>query len=178
MLLLFLSGCSGPPSEMETGMKLRSELLQASACSFKACVTADYGDEIHTFSMNCEANSDGDITFCVVEPEVISGITGKLSGSGGSLTFEDTALQFELLADDQLSPVSAPWVFLKTLRSGCITSCCTEDGRIRLSIDDSYEDDALQLDIWLNAENLPEETDILFDGRRILSVSVEDFKIS
>lgn len=177
MVILLLSGCSGAPKEMEVGLELRSKLLQAAGCSFDAKITADYGDKIHTFVMNCTANSKGDIAFTLVEPQSISGITGNLSGEGGSLTFDDTALYFEWMADDQLSPISAPWILLKTLRSGYLTSACREAGRIRLSIDDSYEKDALRLDVWLNSQNIPEEADILFDGRRILSVSVDNMEI-
>lgn len=177
LTFLLLTGCSGPPDEMDIGLELRSKLLQASACSFDAEITADYGDKIHTFVLNCNSNAKGDIAFTVMEPEAISGITGELSGEGGVLTFDDTALHFELMADDQLSPISAPWILLKTLRAGYMTSACVENGRILLSIDDSYEEDALRLDIWLDAENIPEQADILFDGRRILSVSVDDFEI-
>lgn len=177
LLLLLLTGCSGTPDEMETGMKLRSRLLQASGCSFEAKITADYGDKIHTFVMICSTNSTGDVQFTVAAPETISGIKGKLSAEGGDLTFDDTALHFDLIAEEQLSPISAPWILLKTLRSGYMTSACREDGNIRLSIDDSFEEDSLRLDIWLNAENEPQQADILYDGRRILSVTVDKFEI-
>ena len=72
--------------------------------------------------MDCKADSSGNLTFTVVKPETISGITGTLSGDGGNLTFDDTALHFELMAENQLSPVSAPWILIKTLRNGYITS--------------------------------------------------------
>lgn len=176
-LFWLFSGCSGPPSEMETGMELRSKLLQAAECSFDTVITADYGDKLHTFSMQCKADSEGEIFFTVTEPEMISGIEGKLSGGGGKLVFEDTALHFELLAEEQLSPVSAPWILMKTLRSGYITSACTEGESVRLSIDDSYKEDPLRLDIWLDRQQLPERADILYDGRRILSVAVANFQI-
>ena len=177
LVFLLLSGCSGIPDEMKTGMELRSQLLQAAGCSFTAKITADYGDKIHTFTMNCQADSKGETTFSVVEPDSISGITGKLSGTGGKLTFDNTALCFELISDKQLSPVSAPWILINTLRSGCMMSACKEEDSLRLSIDDSYEEDPLRLDIWLNSENLPETADILYDGRRILSVSVMNFEL-
>ena len=176
LLLLLLSGCAGPPGEMENALELRSRLLQASGCSFDVEITADYGDRIHTFSMACQGDSKGDISFQVTAPETISGISGRLSGSGGEIVFEDTALALELLAEEQLSPLSAPWIFLKTLRSGCMTSVCREQEQLRLSVDDSYEADPLRLDIWLNPENRPEHADILYNGRRILSLDVENFE--
>ena len=49
---------------------------------------------------------------------------------------------------------------------------------LRLSIDDSYEEDALHMDIWLNAENVPVRGEILYDDRRILSLDVKNFAIS
>lgn len=177
LLLFLLSGCSGSTEEMETGLKLRSELLQASGCSFTAEITADYGDQLHIFSMDCRSDADGGLFFTVTEPDPISGITGKLTGEGGELIFDETALYFELLAEEQLSPICGPWILMKTLRNGYVTSACREEGTIRLSIDDSYEEDPLCLDIWLNSENLPEYAEILYDGRKILSVSVKKFEI-
>lgn len=179
LLLLFLltAGCSRPPDEMEAAVQLRSAILQSSACSFAVKITADYGEKISCFAMDCKADAEGDLFFTVTEPETISGITGKISEDGGNLTFDDTALHFALMADEQLSPISAPWILLKTLRAGYITSACTEEGVIRLSVDDSYEEDALRLDIWLNAENKPGHADILHEGRRILSLDVANFKI-
>lgn len=178
VLLLFLTGCSDVSSEIERGMALRAKLLQASSCTFDADITADYGDKIYTFSMSCQGDPKGNVTFAVTAPETISGITGTIDQEGGKLTFDDTALQFDLLTDDQVTPVSAPWILLKTLRSGYLTSACVEDDKLRLTIDDSYEDDALQLDIWLNGDDLPERAEILYDGRRILSLDVKNFVIA
>lgn len=181
LLLVFcfflLGGCAKSPKEMEIGMELRSKLLQANNCSFEAEITADYGDRIHIFTMDCIADRNGNITFTVTKPESISGIHGTLGGEGGKLTFDNTALHFDLLAEEKLTPISAPWIIIRTLRSGYITSACTEDETTRLTIDDSYEEDPLQLDIWLNSDHIPVHADILFDGCRILSVNVTNFAI-
>ena len=157
-------------------MELRTQLLQSS-CSFTAEITADYGDKLHTFTLQCTGSPQGDMTFEVVQPQSIAGITGTITGEGGFLTFDDVALHFDLLADDTVTPVSAPWIFLKTLRGGYLTSAGEEDGLLRVTIDDSYEEDALQLDIWLDEKNAPVRGEILYGGRRILSLSVTDFTI-
>lgn len=178
ILLLLLTGCSNASKEIERGMALRSKLLQASSCTFDAEITADYGDKVYTFAMSCQGDPKGNLTFAVTAPETIAGITGKISSEGGRLTFDDTALQFDLMADEQVTPVSGPWIFLKTLRSGYLTSACTEEEQLRLSIDDSYEDDALHLDIWLDAGDIPTRAEILYDGRRILTLTVKNFGIT
>ncbi len=176
LMLLFLPGCDAS-REIERGMALRSTLLR-SEVSFDAGITADYGTQSHTFRMHCQFDETGDLTFEVTQPEDIAGITGNIREEGGELTFDDTLLQFELLTDDQLSPISAPWILMKTLRSGYLTAAGEEGELLRLTIDDSYEEDALKLDVWLNGENQPVSADILYDGLRILSVQVENFVVS
>lgn len=176
LLALFtLTGCL-QKEEIERGMALRSDLLRSGG-SFNAQIVADYGDKSYTFGMFCEFDDTGDMSFTVTAPDTIAGIQGTIADNAGNLTFDDTALHFELMADGYLSPISAPWVFLKTLRSGYLTSAGEEEEGLRLSLDDSYEEDALHLDIWLNEQNIPLRAEILFDGRRILSMEVVNFAI-
>lgn len=158
-------------------MALRAQLLSCEAVNFSVKVTADYGDAIEMFSLRCEGRSDGTLGFAVVEPESIAGITGRISGGVGSITFDDVALQFPLLADDQVTPVSGPWIFLKTLLGGYLTACAREEDLLRLTIHDSYEEEALILDIWLDDEDIPVQAEVCYDGRRILTMEVENFEI-
>lgn len=174
MAVLCFSGCSSENRALEEGLEFRDRLLEAQGCQFTAEITADYGQTLYSFGMECQADEIGAMTFQVTSPESISGITGTISDTGGALTFADTALQFDLMADDQLTPVSSPWILLRTMRSGYITSACWEEELLRLSIDDSYEEDALHLDIWLE-EGIPVRGDILYDGKRILALDVKSF---
>jgi hypothetical protein len=178
LVLIFLSGCSSTENELDTGMQLRSKILQASQCSFSAEITADYGDRIFFFTTACKTDNMGNVFFTVTAPDTISGISGNLSGESGNLIFTDMAVAFPLLAEDLPSPISAPWLFLNALRSGFIASACTEDNRIRLSVDDTFEDNALRLDIWLGSDQLPRDVDILWDGNRILTMRITEFHIS
>ena len=163
---------------MERAMALRTRLLQASSCTFDTEITADYGETLHVFRMNCAADAEGGVTFCLTAPESIAGITGTLSKGGGALTFDDTALYFDLLAEEQLSPISAPWVLIKALRGGYLTSAGVENGLLRVSVNDSYADDALNLDVWLNSDDIPQRADICYAGKRILSLKLENVRIS
>ena len=176
VVVLCLCGCSAE-SEMEQAMRFRDMLLSGNGCSFTAHITADYGDELQEFTMDCTGDNQGNLKFSVTEPESISGITGSASEAGGAMTFDDVALHFHLMAQDALSPVSAPWIFLKTLRSGYIVSACYEEELLHLSIDDSFEDDALRLDIWLEEGSFPIRAEILHDGMRILTLTIGNFQI-
>ncbi len=177
MALLLMGGCSPANRELDKAMEFRAELLGAAGCSFSAEVTADYGDRLSLFSMDCQGDAQGNLSFVITKPETLAGIRGTVSDRGGELTFADTALYFDLLTDEQLTPASAPWILVHTLRSGYITSAGEEGKRLRLSIDDSYTEDALHLDIWMEDDLLPAQADILYDGKRILSMTVENFRL-
>lgn len=176
-LLMALAGCAGGNEELDRAMALRAKLLAASGCSFDAVVTADYGNQTHNFGVSCTVDGQGTVNFTVTDPETIAGITGTISGEGGKLTFDDTALAFELLADGQVTPVSAPWLMMKTLRGGYVRSCGMDADQMRLSIDDSYEEDALHLDFWFDKGDMLTRCEIVYDDRRILSVQVNNFTI-
>lgn len=176
LAVLLLTGCSVKNKELERGIRLRTKLLSAAGCSFDADITADYGDKLHTFSMQCRTDGSN-VHFTVTKPESISGIEGIIDGTDGKLTFDETVLFFPLLADEQVTPVSAPWILVNTLRSGYITSAGADGALNRLSINDSYQDDALNLDIWLNAEDVPVRSEILYRGHKILSLDVKNFRM-
>lgn len=177
MALLLLCGCGGKSDGMDRCLDLRSQLLGMECCSFDVRITADYSDAVHTFSMSCQGDSRGNLNFTVTEPESISGITGEFTAGEGKLTFDDIALQFPLLTDEQITPVSGPWIFLNTLLGGYITSCGEEGEFLRCTINDDYEDDALQLDIWLSEENVPIRAEIAWDGRRIVTMEIANFTV-
>ena len=178
LMMVFLSGCASGAGSLERAMELRAKLLGCTGCAFDAAVTADYGDEVHTFAMNCTGDNDGNLQFTVTAPETIAGITGKFEGQKGMLTFDDFALEFPRLTDEQITPVSGPWILMRTLLGGYLTACGPDGENTHVTIHDSYEDDALTLDIWLNPENVPIRGEILCDGRRIVTMDIENFTIS
>ena len=175
LVMGLLSGCAVEELELERGMELRSKILKAEYVEFDADITADYGDKLHRFSMMCRGDSDGTVHFTVTAPETIAGISGVIDSNGGKITFDDVALAFGLLADGRLTPVSAPWILVHTLHYGYIVSCAQADEGLMLSINNSYEDDALNLSVYLGQDGLPVGAEIFNDGSRILSLSVNNF---
>lgn len=176
ILLIFLPGCTDSDTELSQALDLRSRLTQKNGCLFDVVITADYGDTVYTFSMECEAEKSGDLKFTVTDPKTISGICGSVSGDGGKLVFDDTALAFDVLADGQITPVSAPWHMINALRGGYISSCGKDGEYLRISVDDSYREEALHMDIWLDKSDFPLRGEILWQGRRILSMDVRNFR--
>lgn len=178
VVVMLLCGCSGESGEMQRCLKFRENLLASRGCSFTAEITADFGDKTYAFALDCHGNEDGSLSFCVDQPDSISGIRGTLSAVGGKITFdEDRAIAFPMLAEGEVSPVSAPWLLYNTLRSGYISACGMEGERLRITLNDSYEEESLQVDVWLDSNNRPEFAEILWQGRRVLSISVSNYQI-
>ena len=155
---------------------LRNKIANANGCAFTAVITADYSDVIYTFKMICKTDNTDDLTFEVIEPESIQGITGYISKENGKLTFDDKVLLFATIAEGRLTPVSAPWVFMNALLGGYISGCTTESEDMLVYISDSYAENALKLTVRI-AEGLPAYAEIFWNDQRVVTLVVEDFCI-
>ena len=175
LLLVFLLGCSGADADLEAALELRSRCLAASSVTFGAEVRADYITQIEEFSLACSLDREGNMTFQVLEPEEIADVGGTVAGEG-TVEFEGTVLAFPLMAEGRLSPLSGPWVLMRAIRTGAIVAVGREGELLHLTIDDSYADNALTVDIWLEDGEI-EEAEIAWEGRRCLTMTVDDFSI-
>ena len=174
LLVLFLCGCGGS-AQLNNVMKLRDYLLKTDRCTFCAHITADYGDAIYTFAVDCSIDQTGSMTFSVVSPESIKGIEGNIDGDKGTLTFDDEALLFELMTDNLLSPICAPWVAMNALRSGYIQSCGVDGEYIKILLDDSYAANTFQVTFWTTKDMMPSAAEISWQNRRFLTIAFTSF---
>lgn len=173
-VVFLFTGCGRTSSELDAAMELRQKLLTGN-CSFTADITADFGDELYCFRMDCNVDSCGNMIFSVVEPASIAGITGTISADDAKLTFDETVLSFPALAGGRLVPVIGPWVFMNTLRSGYLSGCGKEGDGLCILADDSYDDNSLQLNILTDAAAVPYQADIFWNQQRILFLQISNF---
>ena len=174
--MVCLNGCADGNVPLREAMELREDIQSSAGCVFNATVTADYGEKIYIFSMDCQTDQEGNLSFTVVKPETISGISGRVSANNGALTFDDQVLAFQTMADGLVTPVSAPWILINTLRSGYLKSCAKNDKGFEIAADDSYGDASLHLQILVNG-NVPTFAEIFLNGRRMITISVEGFRL-
>ena len=174
LLLVFFVGCAGPDPAMEEALALRSRCLAAQSVTFSATIQADYITQVEEFFLECAAGQDGTVSFRVLEPEDISDIRGTVSGTEGTVEFDGTVLAFPLMAEGRLSPLSGPWVVMKAIRSGNILAAGREGELLRLTIDDSYAENALTVDLWLKDGEL-EQAEVAWEGRRCLTMTFDGF---
>ena len=159
---------------MDAALELRSRCLASHQVNFRVRMSADYITHIESFRLECSQDAEGAMAFRVLDPADIEGICGTVSGTEGTVEFDDTVLAFPLIAEGRLSPLSGPWVLMKAIRSGNILAAGHEGELIHLTIDDSYADNALTVDLWLENGSVC-EAEIAWEGRRCLTMTVEDF---
>ena len=176
LLLVFLLGCSGTDPDLEAALDLRTRCLAASSVTFQTEIGADYITQVEEFKMDCSLDTQGNLRFSLLEPEEIRGIGGTVS-TDGRVEFEGTVLAFPLMAEGRLSPLSGPWVLMRAVRSGAIVAAGREGDMLHLTIDDSYADNALTVDLWLEEGEI-KEAEIAWEGRRCLTMTVDDFSVS
>ena len=157
-------------------MQLRENLITSQTCSFDTVITATYGDVIYQFQMSCTTDKDT-LNFNIASPENIAGICGSISDSVAELKFQDTALAFPMMAEGRISPVSAPWLFYKTLMSGYLRSCGKTDDGIQISIDDSYESEPLHLEIYTDENCTPLLAEIYWQQQKMITLQIQNFTI-
>lgn len=175
LIVFILSGCSGTKDAQDKLLEMR-EKLSRSEYAFLANIHADFGEHTYDFVLNCRFDTAGGMTFTVNSPETISGITGQITASGGALTFDDKAVAFCLLADGEISPVSAPWLVVKGLRGGFLSSWREEGSDISVCIDDSFAGSPISFQVQISKDLQPVSAEVIWEGRCILSVTVENFR--
>ena len=177
VFIFMLCGCSSPKEPIDSAVALRETILSSNGVAFDAAITADYEDVIYTFRLDCTVNAEEALSFTVTEPKSISGISGIITEDQPSLTFNDTVLAFPPFADGQLSPVMAPYLFMNSLRSGFLSSCGIEGEGYCISIEDTFQNTPLLLQVFTDADSVPLRAEITYRNRRILSIDFYNFVV-
>ncbi len=176
LILLCLCGCKNDTGQMDGFISFRDALNKAEKCEFTCKIVADYIAYTYSFGVKCTTFQDGKMEFTILEPDTIASITGSISEEKAGLIFDDQIIAFEPLSQGQLSPAIAPWLFMKALKSGYLSSA-GQDGK-RVTVSDTYRQEAFQVNIWFNETYTPSGCEIFWDGTRILSLQIEEFIIS
>ena len=177
LLVCLLTGCKGEESLIAQAISFRGELISRGGCSFLAKITADYGEDVQQFSLNCEADRDGRVSFSVTEPESIGGISGSIEGEDGLITYDGLQLAFPLLVSEQISPVSAPALTMKCWIGEYILSAGMSDGIYRVSYEKKINGKDLLIDTYFE-KDIPISAELCYNGYRIIRIEIMNFSFA
>ena len=171
--LLLLCGCGKGNSEMDQALAFRTRLLSAGGCTFSCDVTADVGDAVYEFSMDCKY-ADGEGSFTVTAPESIAGISATVDNDGATLHFDDIELTLGEMAEGRIAPLGVPWLLGSAWQSDYISAAGKENGLCRVTILKGYDDDEITVETYLS-DGVPVRAEASVGGKRVLTMEISDF---
>ena len=176
ILCLLLTGCSSSDDTMASAMAFRTELVQSGGCTFTAQVTADFGDSVREFAMDCCSDEKGNVSFTLKEPETLEGITGSVTDAGGKITYDGMSAEFGLLADEKVIPAAAPAIAASCWAGEYISCTGMEDELCRVTCEKGFEK-KLIVDTWFQNQ-VPICCEMCYNGTEILKMEITDFQMN
>lgn len=180
MMLLLLTSCGGGQEEQGAdalAVAIRGEYLAMTGYSLQAQVNADYGQRVYDFTLSVTWDGE-ETTVSIREPEMLAGVTARITGEDGILEYEDLSLETGFLDDDGLSPVSALPTLMEAARSQYIDGCSLTDGVLEVRCADPEEKPGTgqEITLWFDAQtHALTAGEISQDGRRVIACDVTEF---
>ena len=125
-LSLLLAACGKDRAFKSEYESFSKELASAEAVSFTANVRAEYEHKTARFALSYTGDESGAVV-TILAPELISGISARVSPDGTSLEYGEISLDTGSLDSHGLSPMSALPVMMRALKSGHLDSYWTEE---------------------------------------------------
>lgn len=175
LLLLLLCACGAGETSAQTPVSLRTGLKNAEGCSFIAAVTADYGEYIRQFTLECCCSPDESI-LTVTEPDNAAGITAVVSGDQAAVSFGDTILAVEEFTTRRISPMAAPYILERAWSQGYISATGTDGARETVEYLLGYGSDELIITTYFE-NGMPMEAEISDGVSVLISCEISDFSM-
>lgn len=174
-IIFFFSGCTGEKNHLTPAIDFRAKLVQSGGCHFVCNVIADYGNEIQQFRLSCDADEQGTVSFTILEPEILAGISAKITDGGKHLDYEGLMVDLGLLADGNLPPASAPGWIVNSWLSGYILWAGNEGELYRVTCEQQMNDSLFQIETFYK-KMLPIYAEICYNNQRVLRMEIEEFQ--
>lgn len=175
VLPLFLSGCQGQSRQMQAVADFRTQLLQSGGCGFQATVEAQYDNYANEFVLQCAYHTaDDTLSFSVLEPEPIASLSGTVGQNRKTVSFDDAALELELLADGRVAPVALPQLIAQSWAKGYILSAGQDREYTVAVFQNGYEDDTIKIETWFE-NGSPVYADVWYGEKCQAGIDLDSF---
>lgn len=176
LVCLLFAGCQKKDKSMQEALDFRTKLLASEGCKFTAQVQADYGERVFSFTLACGFDGeDGEIT--VLAPQTVAGIRAEIDGEDATLEFDGARLEYGKLANGHAAPLTVPWLLGSTWQEDYIALAGKDSGQTRVTYKKGYNEEELTVDTWFS-EGVPTYGEVSYGGRRVLSITIQDFALN
>ncbi len=173
---LSLAGCGGPDDAVQRALDMRTDLLGAGSCTFSAEVSADLGDRVCAFTLDCAYSApDDSATLTVTAPDTLAGIRASVTGEGARVAFEDTRLELGTPPGGGPAPLELPRILGGAWASGYIESESELPEGFLATYRTGYGEEELLVCTWFNEQGVPTEAEVYDGGTRVLSAELTGF---
>lgn len=176
-LTLLLSGCQKTEeSEVQKALDFRTALLAAPACAYAAEVTADFGDRVFEFGLDCSYNAqENSAALTVTSPELIAGIEAAVDGEQAQVTFEETSLELGTMAGGHVAPLQLPQLLGNAWAYGYVESQAAEGDGWLVTYRTGYGTEELLIYTRFDESLSPRQAEVYYDGACVLTAEIDSF---
>jgi hypothetical protein len=149
-----------------------SQISESDTVSTRVTVDSEYGE----FTFECENTGDA-TSVSVLSPEIISGVTAKVTDEGFDLEYDGIILDLGVFGEDGISPVCAVPCVIAALRRGWYTSVWREECLGTECIAAAFQiSESTSATVWLDPDTgSPIYAELDSNGVVILSCTVESW---
>ena len=175
MLLLLLCACGAAEESAQTPVALRTALHEAGGCGFRLELTADYGDHVRSYTLDCQGSGDS-ASLTVVEPEIAEGITAAVSGEDAHVAYDTTILAVEDFESRPISPMAAPYLLTRAWNEAYISTVGRDGDLEQVCYLLGYGGRQLEI-ITCFAGQIPQTAEISDGSNVLISCEISNFTL-
>ena len=166
---LVFSACGAERVTENAAQRVRREFSEAESVVMNVKMTADYGEKVYDFALRFSGTDEA----CRIEltyPEELRGLEAVTDETGERLIFEGAAFETGGLFGDDVTPVAALPLMIKTWKTGYASERSREtlDGKSADAL--SYDLESGKIKTWFDFDTLlPIKAEISENGRVVLT---------
>ena len=186
-LFLLLTACGGGAGtgNDQLALDIRADYLEMNGCAAKLDVTADYGQRVYEYSLALTYAREGDTLLTVEAPDIIAGVTARVSKDSAALEYDGVSLETGPLDDQGLSPLSAVPVLLTCAKESFIAESALETVGETEALKVTYRDPestpgtGREVSIWFDTNTHAHlQGEILSDGYQVIRCTFTEFAMT
>lgn len=179
LCVCLLTSCKKNDGELQRALDFRTALLGAQSCTFSAEVTADFGDKVYDFALDCVYRpQENSAELTVTAPETIAGIQATVDGESAQVRFEDVSLQLGTLADGHVAPMRLPRLLGDAWAYGYIETLSNTNEGCLVTYRVGYDDDELLVYTYFDDAMTPLQAEVYRDGSCVLTAKTVNYSIA
>lgn len=183
LLLLTACGGKGGDEAEQLALDIRGKYLSMTGCTATVDMTADYGERVFACTVALDHTAGGETTLTLVEPDILRGVTARVSDGQSLLEFDGVAVDTGPLSPEGLSPMDCLPFLIREIREGFISQwgseMLEEVDCVRLTTSDPEQEPGrgTETTLWFDRESFAlVQGEIAVDGVVVLRCELTEFQ--